>query len=91
LFLVDQVTLQSSWATRLEDCKVRKNRQGRQERQGNEVKNNYFHRLVLFFLGDLGALGGSKIDFAVLLGNAAGRLPMAGPMITMDSFVSHWS
>jgi len=49
------------------DCKVRKNRQGRQERQGNEVKNSYFHRLVLFFLGDLGALGGSKIDFAIAL------------------------
>jgi len=25
------------------------------------IKNSYFHRLLLFFLGDLVALGGSKI------------------------------
>jgi len=50
-----------------DDCKVRKNRQGHQERQGTKYKNSYFHRFLLFFLGDLGALGGSKIDFAILL------------------------
>jgi len=28
------------------------------------IKNSYFHRLMLFFLG---ALGGSKINFAIIL------------------------
>jgi len=66
MLLYGGVAQQSPWSLvpgRL-PSQVRKNRQGRQERQGNEVKNSYFHRLLLFFLG---VLGGSKIDFAIVL------------------------
>jgi len=47
------------------------------------IKNSYFYRLLLFFLGVLGALGGSKNrlcnrpDFAIVLARSASNLAIS--------------
>jgi len=51
-----------------DDCKVRKNRQGRQERQGEErLETSGLSSPHLFFLAILAHLAVQKIDFAILL------------------------
>jgi len=56
-----------NFSPNLELLKVRKTAKDAKSAKERKIRNKRFYRLSFFFLGDLGALGGSKKDFAILL------------------------